>query len=240
MKRQGLFILLVLLGWTSASAQVSTTAEVSGTVVDEVGAAIEGAQITLQNLQTGTMFTDQTNDQGWYIIRLLPPGRYELVVEKPGFTKFIQTGLNLRIGQKATINIKLKVAPIEQEIEVRAEPPLVEPAKTEVSQIIEGIRIADLPINGRRFVDFALLTPGVTIGRALSSGSSSPLPENVIRISIAGLSEQYSTFLLWMGLITPLVYLVSNTPCLHRKRCKSSGSSIILTQRNMGVPWAVL
>ena len=139
-------------------------AQLNGTVQDANGAAIVRATITLRNLDTNQAYTATTNDAGYYIIPNFPPGRYELTVTSTGFGKFSQTGIAFTVGQTATVNVTLKVS-VEESISVTGETPLIEPTRTEVSQVIETRQISSLPISGRLFTDFALLTPGVATGR---------------------------------------------------------------------------
>jgi outer membrane receptor protein involved in Fe transport len=139
-------------------------AQLNGTVQDTNGAAIVRATITLRNLDTNQAYAATSNDAGYYIVPNLPPGRYELTVTSTGFGKHTQTGIALTVGQTATVNVTLRVT-VEDTISVTGETPLIEPTRTEVSQVIETRQIASLPVSGRLFTDFALLTPGVATGR---------------------------------------------------------------------------
>ncbi|MBO0724992.1 MAG: TonB-dependent receptor [Blastocatellia bacterium] len=139
-------------------------AQLNGTVQDANGAAVVKATITLRNLDTNQAYTATTNDVGYYIVPTLPPGKYELAVTSTGFGKFTRTGIALTVGQTATVNVTLKVT-VEESMSVTGETPLIEPTRTEVSQVIETKQIATLPVSGRLFTDFALLTPGVATGR---------------------------------------------------------------------------
>lgn len=139
-------------------------AQLNGTVQDTNGAAIVRATVTLRNLDTNQAYAATSNDAGYYIVPNLPPGRYELTVTSTGFGKHTQTGIALTVGQTATVNVTLRVT-VEDTISVTGETPLIEPTRTEVSQVIETRQIASLPVSGRLFTDFALLTPGVATGR---------------------------------------------------------------------------
>jgi outer membrane receptor protein involved in Fe transport len=156
----------ILLGCANQAYSQATTsfAQLNGTVQDANGAAIVKGVITLRNLDTNQSYTATTNDVGYYIVPNLPPGRYELAVTSTGFGKYIQTGIALTVGQTATVNVTLKVT-VEESVSVTGETPLIEPTRTEVSQVIETKQIASLPVSGRLFTDFALLTPGVATGR---------------------------------------------------------------------------
>src|SRR5215475_10374948 len=139
-------------------------AQLNGIVLDANGAAIVKGVVTLRNLDTNQAYTATTNDVGYYIVPTLPPGKYELSVASTGFGKFTRTGIALTVGQTATVNVTLKVT-VEESMSVTGETPLIEPTRTEVSQVIETKQIATLPVSGRLFTDFALLTPGVATGR---------------------------------------------------------------------------
>jgi hypothetical protein len=100
-----------------------------------------------------------------YVIANVPPGSYELTTEATGFAKFTETGIVLRVGQTATIDVGLKVASRTETVTVTTETPIIEPTRTEISQVIEPQQIQSLPISNRVFTDFALLTPGVATSR---------------------------------------------------------------------------
>jgi hypothetical protein len=171
-----------------AFAQASiSSAQLNGTVFDESGRAVVKATITLHELDTGLRYTTTSNDAGFYLLPNLPPGRYELTAEYSGLAKYAQTGIVLTVGQNATINLTLKVATVHESVEVTAEAPPVEPTRTEVSQVIDTKQIDSLPISGRLFTDFALLTPGVTTGR--TSLQSTFTEFETTRISFGGMRD---------------------------------------------------
>ncbi len=162
-------------------------AQLNGTVEDASNRVIVGASITARNLGTNLSYTASTNTSGYYVIPNLPPGQYELKVEAAGFSKSVQTGFSLTVGQTATFNVTLKVATVGETISVTTEAPPVETSRTEISQVIDTPEIQALPVNGRQFVDFALLTPGVATGRT-SIQSTFTEPE-VTRISFGGMRD---------------------------------------------------
>src|SRR5262249_7145610 len=161
-----------------------TEAQLNGTVRDPTGSVVAKAGISLRNVDTNHVYTTNSNGVGFYILTSLLPGTYELTVESHGFAKYEQTGVVLRVAQAATIDIGLKVAGATETVNVRAEAPVIEPTRTEVSQVVETQQIQSLPISGRLFTDFALLSPGVTTGRiGLQSTFTDP---TVTRISFGG------------------------------------------------------
>ncbi len=140
-------------------------AQLNGTVLDSSGQAVAAAPVTARNVDTNTTFTATTTGAGFYVIPNLPPGRYDVSASYTGFSKTTQTGIVLTVGQTATVNLPLKVAAAGETVVVTAEAPIIEPTKTEISQVIETKQIQALPISGRLFTDFALLTPSVAKSR---------------------------------------------------------------------------
>ncbi|PYP92339.1 MAG: hypothetical protein DMG65_04485 [Candidatus Angelobacter sp. Gp1-AA117] len=176
--------LLAVLAISPAFAQGTLSqAQLNGTIHDQTGSVIVKAAISLRNVDTNHVYTANSNSSGYYILTNLPPGSYELTADSTGFGKYKQTGITLSVGQAATIDISLKVAATE-EVTVTGEAPMIEPTRTEVSQVIATEQIQSLPISGRLFTDFALLSPGVTTGRiGLQSTFTDP---SVTRISFGG------------------------------------------------------
>jgi len=162
-------------------------AQLNGTVLDTTGHAIVRAAITVRNPATNQAYATTSNEAGYYIVPNLPPGIYDLTVEFHGFAKFTQTGIGLTVGQTATVNVTLKVAATGEVVVVTGEAPPVEPTRTEVSQVIDTRQIQELPTNGRQFVDFALLTPGVATGR--TSLQSTFTEQETTRISFGGMRD---------------------------------------------------
>jgi hypothetical protein len=178
--------ILVLLA-PCAGAQVTSFAQLNGTVRDESGGTIGKASVSLRETDTNRAYTGTTNDSGFYVVPNLPSGRYELKVSFAGFATYTQTGIALTVGQTATIDVTLKVASKGEQVTVTGEAPTVEPTKTEISQVIDDKQIGSLPISGRLFTDFALLTPGVATGR--TSLQSTFTEFEVTRVSFGGMRD---------------------------------------------------
>ncbi len=188
--RLGLWAVLalaaVLCTANSSYAQVSF-AQLNGTVTDESGGAVAKASISMREMDTNLSYTTTTGDTGFYVFPKLEPGRYELKIGFAGFSNYTQTGIVLTVGQSATINVTLKVATKGEQIVVTSEAPVIEPTRTEMSQVIDTKQIDALPISGRLFTDFALLTPGVATGR--TSLQSTITEFEVTRVSFAGMRD---------------------------------------------------
>jgi len=159
-----LFLALGLTQYATAQATIGY-ALLNGTVTDEAGRTIAKATITVRSLDTNQTFTAVSSDAGFYAVPGLPPGRYELTASSAGFGKYTRTGVELTVGQTATLNLTLKVAGVKEEVVVSTEAPAVETTRSEVSQVIDTQQITDLPISGRLFTDFALLAPSVATSR---------------------------------------------------------------------------
>jgi outer membrane receptor protein involved in Fe transport len=174
----------ISLSASSAFAQATATmAQLNGSVKDQSGGVLVKASITLRSKDTNQTYTTTSNQIGYYVFSNIPPGNYELSVTSTGFGKYAQS-LELRVAQVATYDIDMRVADATETVEVHAEAPIIEPSRTEVSNVIETQQIQSLPISGRLFTDFALLSPGVTTGRiSLQSTFTDP---SVTRISFGG------------------------------------------------------
>jgi outer membrane receptor protein involved in Fe transport len=162
-----LFTLSLVFGLAEqAAAQATITyALLNGTITDEAGQLIAKATITLRSLDTNQTFSATSNVTGYYALPNLPPGRYELTVTSSGFGTHTRTGVELTVGQTATVNVTLKVAAVKEEVMVSTEAPVVETTRSEMSQVIDTQQITQLPISSRLFTDFALLTPSVATSR---------------------------------------------------------------------------
>jgi hypothetical protein len=181
--------IVILCGWAKPafSQGGASAAQLNGTVRDASGGSVAKASLTLRDVGTNRTYTAVSNDNGLYVIPSLPPGSYELTTEATGFAKSTQTGIVLSVGQVATIDVSMSVAQSTEKVVVTTETPPVEPTRTEISQVIDTKQIQDLPISGRLFTDFALLTPGVATGR--TSLQSTITEFEVTRISFGGMRD---------------------------------------------------
>jgi hypothetical protein len=118
--------------------------------------------VTAQNVETGTSRSTLTDETGAYRLAALPVGHYDLRVELPGFKATTQKGLTLDIGDETVLNFSLEVGTPSQELVVSAEAPLVNTTTATLSGLVSEQRLAELPLNGRNFLDLVLLSPGVS------------------------------------------------------------------------------
>jgi len=154
--------LLLLAAQYSVNAQSQLgTGALSGTVQDTGGAVIVGAKVTLTNDNTGLTRTSTTNEAGQFTVPVLPVGAYTVRVTQTGFAATEQKGLVVNVGSTITIRIELKPGAIDEVINISVGAQ-IDTSRTEEVSLIDRTQINDLPINGRRADQFALLTPGVT------------------------------------------------------------------------------
>src|SRR5687768_2389465 len=140
----------------------ATTAEINGRVVDTQGGVLPGVTVTATNPETGYNRTVVTNEEGVFVLPLLPPGVYEVTVELAGFGTFRQM-VRSTVGATSTLNPTLQPAGVQESVTVRAEAPVIETTATVRTTTVDEEAIRNLPINGRRFQDFITLTPTVQV-----------------------------------------------------------------------------
>ncbi|MBZ5613864.1 MAG: carboxypeptidase regulatory-like domain-containing protein [Acidobacteriia bacterium] len=166
------------------------TVTVQGRVNDSSGAAIAQASVTAVNAATGLSRVASANAVGDYQIALLPPGDYTVTAEKAGFQKSAKK-IHLDLGATGSLDFSLSPGQVQTQVEVQDVGELAEPTRTMVSSVIDTQKIESLPVNGRQFIDFALLAPGVTIGDT-TSGSTDVIIEPVTKLSFAGQNIHYN------------------------------------------------
>ena len=153
---------IFLLCWcASAWAQSASEGEIEGTVIDPAGAAIPGVSLVARELETSARYRAATDERGRFHFLVLPAGTYELTLEHPGFATLIQRGIVVSVGARINLPISLHLATPSQSLEVKAEAPLVETSRSQMSFTIDGKAIDGLPVNGRNYMSFLVLSPGV-------------------------------------------------------------------------------
>src|SRR5262245_56707058 len=150
------------LGVSSALSQArSSSADLTGTIYDPAKLPLQGATVTATNLATGLARSVTTDTHGNYRIPVLQPGMSEVKIEISGFTTQIKRGVMLTVGQVLTLDFELAIGSLEKSVVVETDEPLIETERASQSATITQRPINKLPINGRNFLDFAKLTPGV-------------------------------------------------------------------------------
>ncbi len=150
----------VAFAWVpSVPAQVPA-GTIEGTISDSSGAVVRGASVTAKNVATGSERKTASNDIGFYSLPLLPIGGYELTIEKSGFKKKLLQGVTLKVDQIARIDVTLDVGGPQEQVTATVLTPLVDTANASIGEVIENRRVVDLPLNGRNFLQLALLAGG--------------------------------------------------------------------------------
>ncbi|MBZ5580822.1 MAG: TonB-dependent receptor [Acidobacteriia bacterium] len=162
--RQSLFAAVLaaaaLLFTSAGFAQIDTGAIV-GTVHDSTGAAVPHAAVTATNTATEEKRSTLTNDAGEYLFGALRPGTYNVEVSAPGFTKQVQNEIDIHVQSRPSVDFTLKVGEVTETVEVTSAAPLLQTQTADVGGVMPSQQIVDLPLNGRRYADLALLEAGV-------------------------------------------------------------------------------
>jgi len=156
-------ICVVLFLSSAAIAQSSASGAVGGAAWDPQHRAISGAQITLQGADTGEQVEARTGANGRFQVLQLKPGYYSLTAASDGFAEFQLLHVTVEVGRITEVQIPFAVADSHEIVEVRDEAPAVNTSQPDFASNVNDADINNLPINGRRWSNFALLTPGVTL-----------------------------------------------------------------------------
>src|SRR5215831_1582760 len=168
--RKFCFAALAVFVCVNCFAQSQTSSgDIKGTVTDSTGAVLPGATVTVTNIDTGIERSATSDNIGNFRFFLLPPADYELKVQLTGFSIYTRRPVEVTVGQIVVIEAVLQPAAVQQEILVQDVSLQVESEKTQQSDTITEKQIEGLPINERNFLNFSLLTPGVTDSKALIS-----------------------------------------------------------------------
>ena len=163
--------LVVTLAAAPAAAQ--SLATVQGFVTDDTGASLPGVTVELVDVERGQRRAAVTNQGGFFALRAVPSGEYDLVASLAGFRTVRREDVRLLVGQSFEVDLRLGLAALEETVDVTAQAPLIEVGRTGAADYVTEDEIASLPISGRDFVRFALLKPTVQFdarGRISLSG----------------------------------------------------------------------
>lgn len=153
-----------------------------GTVVDPSGAVLPNATVTARNQATGIPETQKTGFDGHFVFLYLVPGTYDVLVEKAGFRNVLYKDVAINVGMTANIRPQMTLGKVESVVTVTGAPALVDPMQSAMSTVVDQQSIASLPLNGRDFTDFVLLTPGASTDGEFGN------------ISFHGLSGNYNNY----------------------------------------------
>jgi hypothetical protein len=153
-----LFLFSAALAWPQSEA---VNAQLSGTIQDQNGASVPGARVSLLNPDAGFSRQFTTNDNGQYTFTLIPPGRYQIKVEKEGFSTFLQQNVVLAVGQSSNLDLQLQIGSLSQTVEVEAAPPLLNTGSADIASEVSSKQAVELPLNIRNVYGLVALDSSV-------------------------------------------------------------------------------
>jgi hypothetical protein len=174
-----------------------TDAAISGTITDATGAALPAAEIVIKNVETGAIRKLNTDDAGRYAAPSLAVGRYEIRAEKIGFAPQTKTGINLVVGQQATVDLSLDLGVVSQTVTVEESTSQVNLSTAQTSGLVGEKQVKELPLNGRSYDGLMVLNPGTvnySSQRSGGIGTSNSAIGNMFAVS--GRRPQENLFLL--------------------------------------------
>ncbi len=176
--------LLVVAFSAIAFAQSTTTGSIGGVVTNPAKEVVPGATVSVKNIGTNKEDTATTDDTGRFKVANLQPGTYSVTVNSGGFSPMTVENVVVEVGRETSLEVSLSVGPITGTVDVSAEAPVINTTQQDFSTNINQTSINELPINGRRWSNFALLTPGAvpdgTFGLISFRGISGLLNNNTI------------------------------------------------------------
>lgn len=161
----------LLLSFAAMAQSDAASGELHGSVTDPSGAVVPGAKVTVKSDMTGLARAAETNEQGEYRILLLPPGVYDVQVEKAGFRTQVLRDVRVTVGQIAILDVHLELGSATYVVEVSAQPALVESQRSHQANTLEEQSVHSLPIDRRDYLSFTLLAPGVVDSSALADNA---------------------------------------------------------------------
>ena len=176
--------LLVFALSAVAFAQSTTTGSIGGVVTNPAKEVIPGAAVSVRNVETNKEDAATTDDTGRFRVANLTPGRYAVTVNAKDFSPLTQENVVVEVGLETKLEVAVQVGPVTGTVDVSAEAPVINTSQQDFSTNINQTSINELPINGRRWSNFALLTPGAvpdgTFGLISFRGISGLLNNNTI------------------------------------------------------------
>lgn len=191
--RLGHFAFLCYLAAFNSVLFAASTSTILGTVRDASGAVVANATIMVTNESTNFFRETTTNEEGDYVATNLEPGMYSVNAQAPGFKRYARTGLELRVDQRLRADVSLVVGEVTELIKVVGQTPLVEAETSSIGQVIDRDKVNRLPLNGRFFLQLALLSPGANLG-GVSTRQSANQEGN--SLSVNGMRSYSNTYLI--------------------------------------------
>src|SRR6185312_5274748 len=180
--RRPAVLILLLLASCFAYSQDASTGAIRGTVTDASRAAISSATVRITDTATAVTREAKADSDGTFVFDMLPPADYTLTVNAPGMAEYTSQHIKVDLGGSVNLPITLRIAGTSETVNVSGDTSTVDTQPASVSDVIDERAIAELPLNGRRFTDLVLLTPGVTQDpRGLASSTNGDLAFGGVR-----------------------------------------------------------
>ncbi len=188
------FLLLVAL----MPVWAQTFGEVTGTVTDSSGAAVAGTTVTLLNAATNQTRKVDTNDVGNYTIPFVPPGLYEVRVQKGGFKSSLRNDVRVQVADSVRVNFTIEIGNVTETLEVKGDSQLLAAENASVGTVIDNRRIVELPLNGRNYLQMVALSPNVSAEQGAGGEASARKggTRTEKSISVAGSRNQFNHYTL--------------------------------------------
>src|SRR5262245_31747621 len=190
-------VIAVVFGLGAAPSRASaqaTTGTITGTATDESKAVLPGVTVHVQNTETGVTRTLVTDERGGYRALELPPGIYAVTAELSGFTTSRRENLVIEIGRTVTADFSMKISTISETVTEQGAAANVELSSSVAGGVVSTTQIAELPLNGRSFMQLATLQPGVAVSRATARDFTGGFGST--QVSIAGARPEMTGYLL--------------------------------------------
>src|SRR5207247_11229945 len=214
--------------WAAVWAQ--STAQLSGTVRDQSGAVLPGVDVKATQTATGLERSVLTNATGSYILPNLPVGPYKLEASLTGFRTFAQTGIVLQVNANPVLNIVLEIGQVAETVEVQADAALVETRNTGVGQVIDNVRVMELPLNGRQVTELIILSGAAVGGGAQNTPRN--YPTDIIWSVEVPMTDSLSC---WTEGSTTTSTVTRHCHCHSRTPCRNSKSKPVQFPHNMDI-----
>ncbi len=175
-------------------AQSGDVGSLEGIVTDPSSAVVPGTSLRATDKERGAVFTTTSNANGLFRFPALPVGTYELSTEHTGFVIWIEKNIEIRVGSQINVNVMLLLAGASESVAVQNSASAIETSRSQISSIVDERRVNSLPVNGRNYLDFVLLTPGVTRGsRGFDLSFAGQRKMNLLRVDGADNDNTYFT-----------------------------------------------
>src|ERR1700704_2276645 len=187
--------LLLALGAVPAPAfSQATTGTISGVVTDDTKAVLPGVSVQVTNVETGAARTLVTDERGGFRALNLAPGLYSVSAELQGFQTGKRDRVTVEIGRDVAADLQLKIGALAEQLTIRGAATNVELSSAVAGGVVSQTQIAELPLNGRNFMQLATLQPGVTVSRATSRDFTGGFGST--QVSIGGARPEMTGYLL--------------------------------------------